>query len=167
MNKATKSGIGVGIVILLVTGWLTFSPYWTLSRMRSAVQANDPVALNGYIDYPALRENLKSDMAAAAATEISKRGGSPALGAMAMAFVGPMIDMVVQPSSMAAMLAGRSTRGTAPKGRILGDDVTVTRNSLTRFTVGSRDARSKGAGIVLEMEGLGWRMTRIALPTGG
>ena len=167
MTSSKKGGIAVAIIVLLAAAWLTFSPYWTLSRMKAAAEANDAAALNGYIDYPALRENLKSDMAAMASAETVRRGGNPAQAAMAMAFIGPMIDAYVQPATMTGMLTGRAAKGPAPKARITGDDVEVTRDSLKRFTVKSADMRAgKGGGAVFEMRGLGWVMTRIALPTG-
>jgi hypothetical protein len=167
MNKSTKAGIAVGILILIVAGWLTFSPYLTLSHMQAAAQANDAEALNGYIDYPAVRANLKSDMAAMATAETAKRGASPAQAAMVMAFIGPMIDTYVQPATMTGMLTGRAQKGPAPKARITGDDVKVTRDSLTSFTVTSADAKAgRGGGAQFEMHGLGWRMVRITLPSG-
>lgn len=167
MNKSTKGGIVVGIVIIVVAAWLTLSPYITLKSMQSAAQANDAETLNGYVDYPKVRENLKADMAAMAATETAKRGASPAQAAMAMAFIGPMIDAYVQPATMTGMLTGRNQKGPAPKARITGDDIKVTRNSLTRFTVTSADAKAgTGGGAQFEMVGLGWKMVRITLPTG-
>jgi hypothetical protein len=167
MTNSKKLGIGAAVVVLLIAAWLAVSPYWTLSRMKAAAEANDAAALNAYIDYPALRENLKGDMAAMAAAETAKRGANPAQAAMAMAFIGPMIDAYVQPATMTAMLTGRDAKGPTPKARITGDDITVKRDSLTRFTVTSADAKAgQGGGAQFEMRGFGWVMTRITMPTG-
>jgi uncharacterized membrane protein YvbJ len=65
------------IVIASSTLWYFESPAWTLKGMKDAAQSHDADALNAYIDYPALRESLKSELMARMMVEARKdRSGS-------------------------------------------------------------------------------------------
>ena len=119
-----KKIYGIGAALVLIAGlWLALSPYWALNQMRNAVVAKDAEALNGYIDYEALRSDLKAQFAATMAQEAAARGADPSKAAMALAFASPMIDAFVQPAMVTAMLANdksaKSPFGNG--GKIIGD----------------------------------------------
>lgn len=162
-NSKKMYGIGAVLVVLAAL-WLALSPYWTLSRMRDAVVAKDATALNGYIDYEALRADLKAQFAAAMTQQASARGADPGKVAMAMAFAGPMIDGFVQPAVVTAMLANdKSTKSPFGNGgKIIGDKISVHRTGLTTFVV---ESDGKPGGPVFKMSGLGWKLVGISLPT--
>lgn len=153
-----KIGVGALILGLVAALWIAFSPYWTASRMRAALLAKDGDALNAYIDYPALREDFKAQIAAKAAKEIAKGGPDAAGMTFAMAMMGPMVDSFVQPAMIKGMLAGQ---GDGPKGGLVGDEAHVKRLSLTRFMITDK---SEAGGPVFEMRGLGWKMVGVTIP---
>lgn len=161
----TKKMYGIGAVLIAIAAlWLALSPYWTLSRMRNAVETKDAAALNGYIDYEALRANLKAQFAAAMTQQAAARGADPAKVAMAMAFAGPMIDGFVQPAVVTAMLANdksaKSPFGNG--GKIIGDKISVHRTGLTTFVV---ESDGKPGGPAFKMSGFGWKLVGIDMPT--
>lgn len=153
-------GIGAGILALIAAVWLAFSPYLALNGIRNAVEARDAEALNAYVDYDAVRADLKEQVSVRIAKEMASGKGNAAGAAMAAAFINPMIDAMVQPAMMTAMLAGDQAKP-GPKAKITGDEVEVDRSSLTRFVVW--DKNRKG-GVVFEMRGLGWKMVGLQLP---
>ena len=81
MSRGKWAGLAVAVVIALGVAWYFASPWYTLKQMRSAAEANDAAALSSYIDYPSLREDLKSDLMAQMMAEASKdKSGFGALG---------------------------------------------------------------------------------------
>jgi hypothetical protein len=65
-NSKTRVAAFAAAALIIASGalWYFESPAWTLHQMKAAADANDPDALNSYIDYPALREDLKTEIRA-------------------------------------------------------------------------------------------------------
>lgn len=83
----------IALIVALSVTWYFASPWYTLRQMRHAVQSNDADALSAYVDFPALREDMKSEIMAQVMDAQKDTSGLGALGtAMATAMVGPMID---------------------------------------------------------------------------
>lgn len=154
-RKWTVAAVAMAV---FAAAWIAFSPYLALSGLRGAVKARDAQAINGYIDYEALRADLKAQMAAQAAIAIAK-GGRGAMGAaFATAMAGPMIDAMVQPETVTRMLSGENARGPARDMRMDDEDMHVHRTSLTTFVLGK--GGEKG-GLRFEMRGFGWKLVGI------
>ncbi|MDR3398986.1 MAG: DUF2939 domain-containing protein [Pandoraea sp.] len=111
MRKLSIAGISIGTLII-VLGLLFGTPYYTLWRARDAANARDATALSSYVDYPAVRESLKTNLHDELARQMDKQRGN-AFGALALAFGGWVSDRVVEalltPEAVAAMLRGDST----------------------------------------------------------
>lgn len=103
-----KIKIAIGSMILLLAGlagYWHYSPYLVMSSMRSAAEQRDAQAFNAHVDYPRLRESIKSQMnevmAAPIADAPAGNTGFAAMGAaLARAIINPMIDMMVSPEFM-------------------------------------------------------------------
>ena len=97
----------VALIVALGVTWYFVSPWYTLKQMREAAQSNDADALSAYVDFPALREDMKSEIMAQLMVKAQKdKSGMGALGtAMATAMVGPMIDGFVSANG-ASMTSG-------------------------------------------------------------
>jgi len=168
--------IVVSILLALVAGAVLYaSPYLALYRMREAVRARDAVALTPYVDFPAVRESVKAGINARIGTEIAKDAGRnpfAALGAaFAAAIVNPLVDAMVTPEGMAAMLSGErpSLEHAASKTPPDVDDVeTVARYvGVDRFllTVHQRGDASPPIEFTLERVGLaGWKVVGVRFP---
>lgn len=111
MRKLSIAGISIGALVV-VLGLLFGTPYYTLWRARDAANARDATALSSYVDYPAVRESLKTSLHDELARQMDKQRGN-AFGALALAFGGWVSDRVVEalltPEAVAAMLRGDST----------------------------------------------------------
>ncbi|VVD96825.1 hypothetical protein PEP31012_01900 [Pandoraea eparura] len=111
MRKLSTIAISLGSLVV-VLGLLFGSPYYTLWRARDAADARDANALSSYVDYPAVRESLKSSFHDELSRQMDKQRGN-AFGALALALGGWVSDRVVEalltPEAVAAMLRGDST----------------------------------------------------------
>ena len=168
----TKVAALAAAALIIAPGvtWYLASPGWTLHQIKAAADANDPDALNAYIDYPALREDLKAEivgqMTAEAEKHKSRLGG---LGlAIGTAMIGPVIDGLVTPAGMrAALVAKRDQAQTkaAPQAasalRVPVDPVIV-RRGFSEFLVASK--QQPKSGLVFKRHGLSWKLSGVDLP---
>jgi len=154
------------IVIASSAVWYFGSPAWTLKGMKEAAQAHDAEALNGYIDYPALRESLKAEMMARMMVEARKdKSGFGALGmAVGSAVVGPMIDGLVSPAGMrAALLANGQENGPAAASALhVPEKPVIVRRNFSEFLVTTKD--HPDSGLVFRRHGLSWMLSGVELP---
>jgi hypothetical protein len=141
--------------------------------MKAAADANDPDALNSYVDYPALREDLKAEMMAEATAEAKRdQSGLRGLGlAIGTAMIGPVIDGLVTPAGMRAALKAKRYQPqtkAAPQAAStlrLPDDPVIVRRGLSEFLVASKQ-QPKG-GLVFKRHGLSWKLSGVDLPPRG
>ena len=134
--------------------------------MRAAAEAGDAAAFAAYVDFPALREDMKAELTPLLAAEAGRRGG-PAAGLFGAALAGPVIDALVSPEGLsAAFVAGAAASAAAPPARALqvGEDPFVTRRGLSEFLLSPRDR--PGTGLVFTRRGLAWRLSGIELAGG-
>lgn len=156
------------IVIASSTLWYFESPAWTLKGMKDAAQSHDADALNAYIDYPALRESLKTELMARMMAEAQKdKSGFGALGmALGSAMMGPMIDGLVSPAGMrAALLANRQENTGPPAASALHvpKEPVIVRRSFSEFLVTAKD--HPNSGLVFRPHGLSWMLSGVELPS--
>ena len=169
--KIRIAALAVAVLIIAAGAtWYFASPAWTLHQMKAAADANDPNALNAYIDYPALREDLKAEIMAQMTAEARKdRSGLGGLGlAIGTAVVGPVIDGLVTPAGMRAALLARQeqaeTKAAAKAGSALRipDDPVIVRHGFSEFLVVSKQHPTRG--LVFKRHGLSWKLSGVELP---
>ena len=89
------------LFFLLAGAGFYATPYYTAHQMQQATQSNNSQALNSYIDYPAVKESLKTSLHGSISQSLLKNktdSGMNAFAAMfAAAFVNPLIDVLVTP----------------------------------------------------------------------
>jgi hypothetical protein len=91
--------------------WIYFAPHLTVRSMRLAAERGDAGTLAAHVDFPALRQDLKSQFALAAADRIGGdgSGGWRDFGAaLATAAAVPAIDAMVSEQGLMLMFTGRS-----------------------------------------------------------
>lgn len=175
MRKRIIVGLCAG---LAAAGWIYASPLWTLKAMRDAAQARDAEALAAYVDFPALRADLKSDLSAAMMAEMARAqasrdpsGPPDAFGtlglALGFAMLDPLIEGAVSPAGLQMIFAGDPATPSAVTPAPLRDvsvagDFTLTRSGLSEFRVVGRGASP--AALVFRRNGFGWRLVGIDLP---
>jgi len=175
--------IVVALGILGLLAWIAAAPYLTVNAMRHAAERGDAAALASHIDFPALRANLKSQLADAMRRKLGDgSGGWRDLGANLLASTSsPWVDALASETSIATLFAGRdalsspadatSPDGDAPApahgGIATGDwHLRMGYRNLSTFTVdcdlgGDPD---KPATLVFERRNLvQWKLTAIDL----
>ena len=162
--------IGAVAVAALAGGWYYASPMLTLDGMRDAAQARDADKLSGYVDYEALRVDLKSEFRRAMMREMEGKEaeGFEALGmAIATALLDPMVDAMVSPEGMERLFERRAAEEKASgkpslKGVAPGEDPIIERHGLDEFKVRNRE--DPDGALVFKRDGLGWKLSGVDLP---
>jgi hypothetical protein len=176
MRKPTiVAAIALLALLALVGGWYYASPGMTSKAMVEAAQENDEARFSGYVDYEALRADMKSELTTRLQEEAKRDGSAEAkLGlAMGMAMMNPIVDSMVSPKGMqtafanlakeqqAAKAKGGDSKSEDSKGSISADPE-IRRQGLNRFIVSGKD--TPGSGLVFERNGLSWKLAGIDLP---
>ncbi len=179
-KQNTIIGVGIALIVASVLG----SPYWAVSQIKSAAKHNDAKALAEYIDFPSVKDSLKSQINGMLVKEVAKKGqsdGLEALGAaMATAFVGPMIDAFVTPETLTLMMQGKSVKlgetpaqqqaDTSSEYSSTEDDSTNVEmgyESYSRFNIQVSDKAepNKKVSFTLKREGLwSWKVATLTMP---
>jgi hypothetical protein len=138
--------------------------------MKAAADANDPDALNSYIDYPALREDLKAEITGQMRVEAKKeKSGFGRLGlAIGTAMIGPVIDGLVTPAGMRTALIAKRDQAQieaaphAASALRLPDEPVIVRRGFSEFLVASKQQPT--SGLVFKRHGLSWKLSGVDLP---
>jgi len=123
--KRTITRILALILLASFAASVYYSPYWTLYRMKVAIEDQDADGLSRRVDYPALKASLKSQVKTSLNRQMAQVGeqmraaGATAEQAdsvgklMPTGLMDPMIDAMLSPQAVAAMLSGTgSSTGT-------------------------------------------------------
>lgn len=164
---------GGAALIVIAAGWFLGSPYYSVWALRSAAIEADTDGLQEYVDFPAVRESLKAQASAQIIQEMAEspdmRGNPFApLGAMlAPAVMDRLIEMMVTPDGVAALIRGQSPGGepVEPSEDIEADTSYV---SIDRFRVSLRNTRTgvRGPTLVFARRGFAtWKLIRIQIPS--
>ena len=127
------------LLAVLFFGFLAASPYITFHRIKQAADAEDLQALSSYVDYPALRENLKAHMLAAVGAKLDAEQDNPlaSLGrAIATSAAEKMIDALITPENIALAIAS----GQLLQNEKLGTpDAAPTKDDINNYTASWQD----------------------------
>jgi hypothetical protein len=112
-----KIGLAIALIAILI-GFYVGSPYWTLHQMRSAAQAGQGDKLAGYVDFPAVRESIKTQFLAAMTPhtkDAGKDGPFATFGNMlAATMMNGVVDTLVTPDGLVRIMEqGKLQRDTA------------------------------------------------------
>lgn len=150
-------------------GWYFIAPSYTLEQMKAAAKANDSDKFSSYIDFQALREDMKAQLMARMSAESQKdKSGFANFGmVIGSALIGPLVDGVVSPAGVrAAFIANERDEVEGPRNEAmqslkLGDQPVIERRSFSEFAVSSKD-HPRGA-MIFKRHGLGWQLSGIEL----
>ena len=107
MNKRLVAIIA--IVALALGGAYYASPYWALHQMQTAAKSGEGDRVASYVDFPSVRESLKSQMQASLTKQMQgpemKDNPFAAMGLMlAGGMLNMMVDNMITPESVANMV---------------------------------------------------------------
>lgn len=168
-----KSIVVAAAVALVTIGIYGGSPYYALHSLRAAAIDADSDKLEASVDFPAVRDNLKSQMTAALMAKMKndpemQNNPFSGLGLLVLpSIVDRMIDAYVTPVGIAAILRGQNP---AEKAKIEDNPDIESKAiyvSLDRFRVRLRNARlnQEGPSFLLERRGFAtWKVIRLEIP---
>lgn len=139
------------LLVLLTVGWWFGSPWYTLWRMAGAAEAQDVKTLSTYIDYRAVRE----DMRARINQRIAEKGG-----------LGRRIGGTLKKAAMGAAIRPEGLRvsfmlaGLRGEEKPLGPgDIWVIRDGMSQFRMVRRDG--KGQTLVFRRDWFSWKLVAV------
>lgn len=170
-----KKPVLVAVAALLIGGGaFAGSPYLAASNLKAAAVSGDADQIEANVDFPAVRDSLKSEMSAAMMQKLNsdpemKDNPFAGLGMMMMpAIVDKAVDAYVTPDGIAAVIRGSkpndakgSDGSTNPK--IEYDYEWV---NADRFRVNLTNTQTQQAGLALIFERRGvvsWKLIKIDL----
>lgn len=176
MSKLIK--VLIGFALLGTLGWFFASPYLAVKNMKEAADKRDATTLSSYVNYPALKENLKNTFAASISAKTEDKSGNPLAGfgaALATAFLSPMIDAIVTPEGLATMMRGQKPQAAGGATEPVTQDAPAENNdpdvslgyeSLNRFVVrvSPKDRPEQKTKLIFLREGLSWKLNIVELP---
>lgn len=178
MRRLAAIILGVA-VIAAVVGYVA-SPYYAFHRLEVAAKAGDRDGLEDAVDFPAVREDFKSQINGALLAKVQGDAGLKSnplaqLGLLIVpALVDRAIDSYVTPQGIAEMVTQARPPKPGGRPRADGDRPHVSFEyayaSPDRFKVTAHEDRrpDKPLVFVLERRGLfTWKLVRIELPLDG
>lgn len=171
------------LAAVLLLGYLAAGPFIAYNAIREAVQAQDTAELAEHVDFPTLRGNLKLQVDDYVVRKAGADAQSSLLGAFAVriasGIAGGMVDTLVTPAGLGALLEGRTIWHRATGGGITDNtyenapppdrlrEASYAFESASRFTATVEDEDGEPVTFVLSRQGLDWNLTDIRLPLGG
>lgn len=172
----------VVLCVILFFGALYASPYWVISKAKTAFQSQDEAALSAYIDYPHLQDNIKSQLNARLQAEIDKEAKpNTTFAGFAALLANTMVDSlskaIVSPEGLQALFQGnaidinhasiddKSTETTSANSNAADKEYRAHYLGINQF--GIDVPYKKGGNLVFEMEREGlfhWKLVNIQFP---
>ncbi|MDR2019049.1 MAG: DUF2939 domain-containing protein [Syntrophobacterales bacterium] len=177
MGNALKVWL-IGIIVIIMGAGFYFTPHLAIHNMKRAIEVKDFDTFSGYIDYPALRENLKASINTLLIDKATKTGDRNPLGFLGTAFasvmVGPMVDIFITPENLAVLMKGeKPDLGNHRRGSLkrpeksrkdMGPDISMSYKSFNRFTMRIREKETDDDGVefIFRRDGIvSWKLSRI------
>ncbi|MDM0046827.1 DUF2939 domain-containing protein [Variovorax dokdonensis] len=112
------AALAVVIMLALAAAALYFGPYWTVYRMRAAIEHGDAQAVSSYVDFPAFRESLKAQILLvhnqAVGSSAAQSNPFAALGKDVDSAADSMVDALLTPTGVMAMIQEGRVKAPAP-----------------------------------------------------
>ncbi|WP_233801061.1 DUF2939 domain-containing protein [Paraburkholderia sp. HP33-1] len=103
------------VIVIAALGFVYASPYIAVNNLKRAADARDVQTVNQYVDFPALRDSLKQQVADMLTRRLEADAGNKmaTIGAViGVTLIGPLVDAYATPDGVAALLNGMPPRGT-------------------------------------------------------
>lgn len=162
----------LGLVGLAISG-----PYRTLKSLQTAIAFGDASALNEYIDFPTLRQNLKQQLNGRASARVNAALPSGILTQLATGIASSVVDTTVEslvtPAGLNQLVFGASLVTGQPQGEPSGtlaerfESGSGSFEAADRFVYTIKPTASRELTLILTRTGITWRLTNVLLPVEG
>ena len=179
MKTSAKSIASILFAIAAIASatWFYFTPHLVAQEMASAAAERNAAKLSRHINFPSLRDSVKAGISAKMASELVLNGNPDnpfaALGlALGTALVNPVVDAVVTPEGVAAIMRGeRPMDQKGANGKSTGNksdiDTSIHYESFDRFVVAVKKAGLSDDPflLVFHRDGIfGWKLSELRFP---
>jgi hypothetical protein len=170
----------LGLVVVLLAGWLVSGPYLTLRGLAGAIEQRDTSQLDRYVDFPMLRANLRAQLDDYVVRRAGPDVQSNLVGALLLTagqkLSGTAVDAMVTPTGIGALMEGHTLWKRASNDLESNDAYAAPRaarpleaathrfESTSRFTATTHTAQGAPVVFVLHRQGLRWKLVNIELP---
>ena len=166
------------LAVLVFAGAYAASPLFAFQQLKQAAETGDRDRLEALVDFPAVREDLRSQTESRALKLGREAGGighplAMLLGRAASELSDKAVDRLVTPDAIANLVRyGRSARDAAPtdsagaKAKTQGPSIRYAYLTPDRFKVTIAKSKNAVAAVALIMDRRGlfsWRVERIEL----
>ena len=174
--------ISIGLIIILILGYLFASPYIVLNKIKNSIEVNDSEAVASYIDFPSVRQSLKEQLNQQLQeqqknSENLDNDPFAELGNLfATTIIDKFIDIALTPKNLTILLQGKKLENPLdPQESSKNDneadnsksDVSYSTSykSFNRFHVDIKKDTSANhdVSIVMTRDGLSWKITDLVL----
>lgn len=174
--------ISIGLIIILILGYLFASPYIVLNKIKNSIEVNDSEAVASYIDFPSVRQSLKEQLNQQLQeqqknSENLDNDPFAELGNLfATTIIDKFIDIALTPKNLTILLQGKKLENPLDpqepsKNENEADnsksDVSYSTSykSFNRFQVDIKKDTSANhdVSIVMTRDGLSWKITDLVL----
>lgn len=171
MNKKYLT-IAAAIITLILTGMYFTSPVFATYKLVDAVKDHDVERIDALVDFPSVREGLKSQIKSYATEQVMNESDPfVALGGVfVIGMVDTMVDSMVTPNNLIKLLESSEAPDSSNhsfdkadnrKQRITEFDYI----SLNRFRVVTNPSENLKLTLVFERKGfMTWKLIRVVLP---
>lgn len=170
----------LGLIVVLLAGWLVSGPYLTLRGLAQAIEQKDTSRLDRYVDFPLLRANLRAQLDDYVVRRAGPDVQSNLVGALLLTagqrLSGTAVDAMVTPTGIGALLEGHTLwkrasndlesndAYAAPRAARPLEGATHRFESASRFTATTHTPQGAPVVFVLQRQGLQWKLVNIELP---
>jgi len=168
-----KWGALLLIVLATLFGYAAAGPYMAIRGIHAAIEKHDFDKLQRHVDFPALREGLRTQVKQRIAASATDASGGVTGGEAGRALIdqisGRAVDAMVSPLGIATLLQGRALAHQAlgaPDGNAT-DPLLQAKTrfeSPSRFTATVPGEEGRPVAFVFTRRGLGWKLSDIRLP---
>ncbi len=167
-------------VAIVAAGAYCALPYFAVYQFRSALKGQDLQQLSGYVDFFALRQNVKEQLKAAMLKSMKEGSDDPGFLAFGPTLAGSlaerMVDASITPEGLAAFIKSGPPGPHEPRpgthARAAADSKDLDPwegahcgfQSLSEFVVHMKNDRGEAVSLTFLRNGLSWRLWNIQLP---
>lgn len=164
MRPFVKFSIGAAALSGVAFGaWDYASPLWAAQSLQTAILDRDATALNGRVDFEALRINLKAQFAARlAANNLGAPNSTPEYAATRLQSVAAMIDAMISPQAIRLAMDKAAQMPPDSGVKKSFNLASIHRDSFNQFHASLDPADTMA--IRFERKRLGWQVTDLKLP---
>jgi hypothetical protein len=182
INKPNESSnkislrTAIGALALIVVSFLSYialGPFITMYQIKSGIVRGDSEALNENIEFPTLRENLKSQLNVSLMKKMASDLKDNPFAALGLGLAGKltdgMVDSFVSPAGLSALLEGNRPNVNSQR---LNENKEISFTEFLRAFEYSFDSPNKfvvwmksedKAKFILSRQGFGWKLTNILM----